>query len=137
MLDYIAEDGITLASYTNEYGKSDVAGDSYSFSIPTVVICNGNSASAAELFTAGLRDIGALGYFDVTIVGERTFGKGVMQTSYTLSDKSAITLTVAYYNPPSGKNYDGIGIEPNLTVSEESLQYDSAIEAAKLLISGN
>ncbi len=73
-----------------------------------VVICNGNTASAAELFTAALRD-----YKLADIVGKTTFGKGTMQTTRPLSDGSALKLTTAFYNPPSNVSYDGVGIIPD------------------------
>ena len=72
----------------------------------------------------------AYGFFDVTIVGETTFGKGVMQNTYSFTDDSAITLTVAYYNPPSGVNYNGVGIAPDVAVpgsTEGDAQLDAAL----------
>jgi len=72
------------------------------------VLCNKNTASAAELFTAALRD-----YKIAEIVGKTTFGKGTMQTTRTLPDGSALKLTTAFYNPPSDVSYDGIGIKPD------------------------
>ena len=138
MLDYIAEDGITLASFSNDYGKPEKAKDGHSYSIPTVVICNGASASASELFTQGLRDLSNMGYFEVTIVGQTTYGKFVMQNTYTLSDGSAITLTVAYYYPPAGVEYDGEGIEPDVTAKGNNVQYETALlEALKLIQASN
>jgi len=134
MLDYIAEDGITLASFSNDYGDAETSDDGHSLSLPTVVLCNGQSASASELFTAGLRDICAMGYFPVTIVGQTTFGKCVMQNTYTLSDGSAITLTVAYYYPPSGVHFDGEGIAPTVTVKGDAAQLESAFSEANKLI---
>lgn len=76
-----------------------------------VVLCNTKTASAAELFTAALRD-----YDLAEIVGTKTFGKGSMQTTYSLSDGSAIKFSTALYNPPSNVSYDGIGIEPDYVV---------------------
>lgn len=134
MLDYIAPDGMTLVSFSNNYARPDKAKDGHSFLIPSVVLCNGASASAAELFTAGMRDISALGHFPVTIVGQKTYGKGIMQNSYTLSDGSALTLTVAYYYPPCGVHYDGEGIKPNVIISQKSAQLDGAFEEAKKLL---
>ncbi len=81
-----------------------------------VVLCNENTASAAELFTAALRD-----YKVAKIVGKKTFGKGTMQTTRPLSDGSALKLTTAYYNPPSDVSYEGVGIIPDyeIDISEE------------------
>ena len=77
-----------------------------------VVLCNGETASAAELFTAALRD-----YKLAEIVGETTYGKGSMQTQLTLSDGGMFKITTAYYNPPSNLSYDGIGINPDYAVA--------------------
>ena len=75
------------------------------------VLCDGNTASAAELFTAALRD-----YNLAEIVGTKTFGKGTMQTTRMLKDGSAIKISTAYYNPPSNISYDGIGIKPDFEI---------------------
>ena len=75
------------------------------------VLINGNTASAAELFTAVLRD-----YELATLVGTTTYGKGVLQNIFDLSPwgyTGGIKLTTGYYNPPSGENYDGKGIAPS------------------------
>lgn len=84
------------------------------------VLTNGNTASAAELFTANIRDH-ELGI----IVGTLTFGKGIMQTTYPLSSygyEGALKLTTRYYDPPTGENYQGIGITPDVEcdLSEEA-----------------
>lgn len=76
-----------------------------------VVICNSGTASAAELFTAALRD-----YELASIVGTTTFGKGTLQTTRLLSDGSALKLSTAFYNPPSNVSYDKIGIKPDYEV---------------------
>lgn len=88
------------------------------------VLVNGYSASAAELFTANIRDY-ALG----KIVGTTTYGKGCGQTTYSLSRygyEGALKLTTFYYYPPCGEGYDGIGIPPHVEVelSEEAMKYN-------------
>ncbi len=77
-----------------------------------VVLCNGATASAAELFTAALRD-----YNLAAIVGETTFGKGSMQTQFSLSDGGMFKISTAFYNPPSNVSYEGVGINPDYTVT--------------------
>lgn len=82
-------------------------------SIPSAVLVNGYTASAAELFTSVLRD-----YKLATIVGETTYGKGCMQVTYDFDDNTALKVTVAFYNPPCGVNYDRttegpVGIAPD------------------------
>ena len=92
--------------------------------LPMVVLCNEYTASAGEIFVACLRDYEIQGLIDdVVIVGQTTFGKGIMQASAgyknklgQLIDGSYVTLTIAYYTPPSGINYHGIGIAPDITV---------------------
>ena len=87
---------------------------------PAVVLANGYTASAGELFTAALSDFGL-----AAVVGENTYGKGVVQSIFNLSAiapqfgtqlSGALKLTVAYYTPPSGTNYDGVGIAPDVAV---------------------
>ena len=134
MLSRIAPKGTTLVSFSNNYSSDYKDKTEASLSLPSVVICNGATASAGELFTAAMRDFDTLGYFDVTIVGEKTYGKGVMQNTYTFTDNSSITLTVAYYNSPSGENYDGIGISPDVEISNNDSQNDAQLNTAYIEI---
>lgn len=79
--------------------------------LPMVVLVNKGSASAAEIVAGALQDNGR-----AIIVGNRTFGKGTVQTIIPLSHHSAVKLTTAVYLRPSGRTVDG-GIEPDQTVS--------------------
>lgn len=78
---------------------------------PVVVLVDGGTASAAEIVAAALQDRGR-----AVVVGARTYGKGSVQEPTTLSDGSAIELTVGRYVTPSGKVVDGVGIEPDIAV---------------------
>ena len=132
VIDYIAPDGKRIASYT--MGKYDptvfYSDDGHSLTdLPITVLCNGNTASAGELFTAAMRDYGRDGTLNVSIVGEVTHKKGIMQQSLTLSDGSGIKLTVAFYNPPCDINYDGVGVVPNCPVINEGESDDQLIKA--------
>ena len=130
VLSYIAPKGATIVSFSNDYASPEKDNNSHSLSLPSVVLCNESTASAGELFTAAMRDFDdTFGYFDVTVIGETTFGKGIMQNTLTFTDSSAITLTVAYYNPPSGENYHGKGITPDIKV-EKSQTGDAQLSAA-------
>lgn len=135
MLDYIAKDGNTLVSFSNDYAKPEKAKDNHSLTIPSVILCNGASASASELFTVGMRDISESDGFPLTIVGQTTYGKFIMQNSYSFTDGSAVTLTVAYYYSPKGYEYNGEGITPNVTVKGADAQTEAAFEEAKKLVS--
>ena len=86
--------------------------------IPLVVLVNGGSASAAEILTGAVKDYG-IG----TIVGTRTFGKGIVQMLYPLSDGSAVKMTVSAYYTPKGTNIQGTGIEPNVKVELDTDAY--------------
>ena len=120
MLDYIAVDGLTLVSFSESYGEDpEKSDDGHALSIPAVILCNNKSASASELFTQGMRDLSSLGHFPLTVVGRTTYGKFVMQNTYTMTDGSAITLTVSYYFSPLGHQFNGIGIIPDVDLTKD------------------
>lgn len=111
VLDPLLPEGPIIRTKDNEGNETSENSDAECLEAPMVVLCNKASASAAELFTAALRD-----YDMATIVGETTFGKGSMQTTKLLPDGSAIKMTTALYSPPFSDNYDGVGIVPDVEV---------------------
>ena len=146
MISYLADDGLPVVSYQcngEPVSRLNTTPDGHKTELPMVVLVNEYTASASEIFTAALRDYEKMGDtgINVTIVGKNTFGKGVMQRMYTLGDGSAITVTVAYYNPPLGENYDGIGIAPDVEVDHSvtadggDVQFNAGIAAMDALIS--
>ena len=74
-----------------------------------VVLVNGNTASAAELFTCALMD-----YERATIVGVKTYGKGSMQTTFRMENGGGLKFTTYHYLPPFSEGYDGKGITPDI-----------------------
>lgn len=85
---------------------------------PMVVLANGNTASAGELFTSSLQD-----YQVAEVIGEQTFGKGIGQSSFAMGkDGSALVMTIFSYDPPVQPNYQGVGIVPDVpaSLSEEA-----------------
>jgi carboxyl-terminal processing protease len=76
---------------------------------PTVILINGDTASAAEILTAALAD-----HDLATVVGTRSFGKGVFQEVVHLDDGGALDLTTGEYFTPDGKNLGGVGIKPDV-----------------------
>lgn len=140
MLEYLIPWGTEIVSFSNGYSSTKKSGNTHTFLIPTVVLCNANTGSAAELFTAAIRDYSKMGLLNAKIVGETTYGKGVMQNTYDFTDGSAITMTVAYYNPPSGENYDGVGVVPDVYVKlaeGTDTQLQEGIRQLKQLIEQN
>ena len=147
MLAYLLPDGViayvdykseSLSDYTiaseNGYVRSGSASPvlycegGHRITVPAAVLVNSNTASAAELFTAALRDYATPEFesaLDVTVVGTTTYGKGTVQTTYSLGADNALKMTVARYSPPSNVNYDGVGIQPctvvELTEEQEKI----------------
>jgi carboxyl-terminal processing protease len=78
---------------------------------PVAVLVDGGTASAAEVVAAALQDRNR-----AVVVGSRTFGKGSVQEPSTLSDGSALELTVGKYRTPAGRMIDGVGVTPDVNV---------------------
>lgn len=128
-LDPLLPEGtIATAEYSDGNSKTIVYSDKSEINIPMVVIVNEHTASAAELFAASLKDFGK-----ADIVGETTYGKGVMQSTIELSNGGAVVLTIAKYKTTISECYDGIGITPDYIVQNEDEdddndQYNKALE---------
>ena len=152
MLDYILPDDLTIQgdkdlvrtnpeatllvymADKNGKGEQEYASDGHSLDIPMAVLVNGESASASEVFTGAMKDYGR-----ATIVGTKTFGKGIVQNLIPLDNGTAIKMTTAHYYTPSGFDLHGKGIEPDVEVElkEElrnqitvDVKEDNQIEAA-------
>ena len=97
------------------------------FDKPLAVLVNGNSASASEIFAGAIKDYG-IG----TLVGTKTYGKGIVQKIYPLQDGTAVKLTVSKYYTPKGNNIHEIGIEPDVEIDlEESLKKEAVVPLEK------
>ena len=97
--------------------------------IPLVVLANKNSASASEILVGAVKD-----HKRGTIVGEKTFGKGVVQTLVDLKDGTALKITVERYYTPNGNYIHGNGIEPDYHIElgeKTDTQLEKAIEILK------
>lgn len=86
-------------------------GDPVLAGVPTVVLVNGNSASASEIVAGALKD-----HHAATLVGEKTFGKGTVQKVIEMNGGAVLKVTVARWYTPGGRNIDKEGIEPDKTV---------------------
>ncbi len=91
-----------------------------------IVLVNENSASAAEVFTGCMKD-----YERGLIMGHKTFGKGIVQSIYRLSDGGAVKLTTEHYCTPAGNDIHGKGIEPDISGEDDpQTETDELLEAA-------
>ncbi len=92
---------------------------------PMVVLVNGGSASASEIVAGALQDQGR-----AIILGEKTFGKGSVQTILPMSNGDAVKLTTARYYTPAGRSIQALGIEPDIKTRNLSLKRDAETDLA-------
>lgn len=91
--------------------------------LPTVILVNNGSASAAEIFTAALKNYGK-----AKIVGEKTFGKGTGQALNSFSDGSALKYTIFEWLDPAGISIEKVGVQPDLEIaSSPSNEFDNQL----------
>ena len=111
VLDYLLPEG-PLFRTEDFRGKEDVDySDEEHLDMPMAVLVNLSSYSAAEFFAAALDE-----YDSAVVVGEKTFGKGYFQTTFALSDGSAVNLSVGKYYTPNGNSLAGKGLTPEVEV---------------------
>ena len=119
LLDYLLPKGDLFRTVRYD-GKEHVdTSDADCLELPMAVLVNTSSYSAAEFFAAALRE-----YEAATVVGEQTVGKGYFQSTYQLSDGSAVALSIGKYFTPKGISLAENGITPDVvvTVDEETAQ---------------
>lgn len=125
-----------ITTIKDKNGNEEVyKSDSESIDIPICVLVNGQSASASEVMSGALKD-----HKRAVLIGEKTYGKGVVQGIYPLGDGSALKLTVSKYYTPSGECINEKGIDPDITVTlpdgvdynkiEENPENDTQLKAA-------
>ncbi len=134
ILDIILPEG-TLVYTEDKYGKRETySSDADCISYPIAVLINGNSASASEIFAGAIKD-----YDYGTLIGTKTFGKGIVQTLFPLEDGSAVKITTSKYFTPKGNYIHGAGIEPDIELEYEysgpdretyEKQYDNQLQRA-------
>lgn len=119
MADLILPEG-TIVYTEDKNGKRETykSDEARQVDMPIVVLVNGNSASAAEIFAGALKD-----HKKATLVGTTTYGKGIVQQINPLKDGTSLKLTISEYFTPSGENIHGKGIKPDIEVKRE---YDAA-----------
>ena len=129
MLSYLVPSDTPIVSFSSDKAAIDAShGDGFEqtdhkITVPSAILCNENSASAAELFTAAMRDYDDMGLLTATVIGTVTYKKGIMQSTIPFSNGASLTLTTALYNPPSGINFHGVGVTPDVLI-ESGLDED-------------
>ncbi len=125
MLDYVLPKGLIVYTEDKYGNKQEYKGnDNHELELPIVVMINGNSASASEIFAAAMQD-----YEKATLVGTTSFGKGIVQSIIPISDGTAIKLTVSKYFTPNGICIHGTGVIPDVEVDlAEELKQKVVIE---------
>ena len=111
VLNYLLPEGVLFRSELYNGKTEQDMSDANCLDVPMVVLVNGNSYSAAEFFAAALRD-----YDAGIIVGEQTVGKGYFQSTFRLSDGSAVGLSIGKYYTPKGVSLAGVGITPDVQI---------------------
>lgn len=112
MLDMLLPKGeIGYAVYNGGKRVSLAKSDAKEIDLPMAVLTDGDTASASEYFALALRD-----YEKAALIGEKTFGKGIMQSTMPLGDGSAVRVTVAKFYTKSGTEFHGVGLAPDREV---------------------
>lgn len=134
ILDQILPKG-TVVYTEDKYGKrEDYTSDSNCLECPIAVLVNENSASASEIFAGAIKD-----YNYGTLIGTKTFGKGIVQTVFPLEDGDAVKITTAKYYTPKGNYIHGAGIEPDINLTYKysgpedetyDMKYDNQVQKA-------
>ena len=124
MLDQLLPEGLIVYTEDKNGNRKEYTSDEeHQFTKPLAVLANENSASASEIFAGAIQDYG-IG----TIVGTTTFGKGIVQRTFYLSDGTGVKLTVAKYYTPKGHDIHKKGITPDVEiVLDEELKNQSSI----------
>lgn len=120
LLDYLLPEGVLFRSedYTGKVTVDE--SDANFLDIPMAVLVDANSFSAAEFFAAAMAE-----YDAAVVVGQPTTGKGYFQTTFVLSDGSAIGLSVGKYTTPNGVSLANVGIKPEILVEvDEETEFE-------------
>lgn len=117
--DYLLPEGNIITVRDKQNREKAYKSDANELGLPMAVLINGSSASASEVLSGAIRD-----YHKGTLIGEKTFGKGLVQSIFEFGDGTAMKITTAKYYTPSGECIDQIGISPDIEVAlpEAALQ---------------
>lgn len=117
--DKLVPEGTLVYTIDKEGKRQDFISDKEKIDIPLCLLVNGSSASASEILSGAVQDMGV-----GKLVGTQTFGKGLVQGIYRLKDGSGLKITIQKYYTPKGVCIQGEGITPDYVVElPEELQY--------------
>lgn len=140
MLDEILPKGVIVSVKDKNGATEEYTSDADTrLNVPLAVLINGNSASASEIFAGAVQDYGV-----GTLVGTTTFGKGIVQTIFSMKDGTGVKVTIEDYYTPSGRSIHKIGVDPDVEIDlpdelktlvtipeDEDVQLQKAIEILK------
>ncbi|MGN0484232.1 MAG: S41 family peptidase [Lachnospiraceae bacterium] len=135
ILDDILPEGTVVYTMDKAGERNDYTSDEKKqMHLPITVLINENSASASEIFAGAIRD-----FKYGTLIGKKTFGKGIVQTILPLDDGSAVKITTAKYYTPNGDYIHKVGIKPDISLEYEytgdeekayDIEYDNQVQKA-------
>ena len=114
ILDTVLPKGLVVYTEDKYGNRTESKSDAECLEMPMVVLIDGNSASASEIFAGAIKD-----YEWGTLIGTTTYGKGIVQSIITLEGGDAIKLTTSKYFTPNGNYIHGVGIDPDIEIEYE------------------
>lgn len=138
MASMFLEDGKTIVQFSNQdeiIGKSEASTEldgGFKVTEPVVVLVDGGSASASEIFAAALKESG-----NIPVIGTRTFGKGTVQSVNGFGDQSEIKMTVQKWLTPDGEWVNDGGLEPSIEVDFPDYAYLAPLPKDRIFKEGD
>jgi carboxyl-terminal processing protease len=130
--DLFLEEGIMVNIVDAQGNTEQRLANLGSSPLPMVMLVNGNSASASEVLAGALQDNGR-----AILLGDKTFGKGLVQTIYPLVDGGALKITTRKYLTPLETDINDVGIVPDVEVSNTGRNQDIQLQRAMDILTGN
>lgn len=124
--DLFIKNGILVSTVDKDGKRTDYPANPNGYDIPIVILINESSASASEILTGALKDHGI-----ATVVGTKSYGKGLIQEIVGLSNNGAVRVTIAEYYTPNYNKINKIGITPDIVIEDnEKTKVDEQLEKA-------
>jgi carboxyl-terminal processing protease len=124
LADRILPKGTIVYTEDRQGKKNFQKSDATELNLPIVVLTNSNSASASEILAGAIKD-----FKKGILIGTKTFGKGLVQTTYGFDDGTGLKVTIARYFTPSGVCIHGEGIKPDIEIKLPDKYKDTPVSA--------